>query len=552
MKKRFSLFLTVALMLTLVAVPAFAKTSVSAGDNGKVEVTFTYAGNLDANAVYVAGEFNNWLPNFPTYKMKKENGVWTLTTQLEEGKYQYKFTVYGGGMLQWIKDDEAASFAPDGFGGQNSVVIADPNAGLADRIVELEKQMAVTNIGFNYSGYARAGYIMTSNGGSVPGNSHLGLYPDYESRFRLGNEPDTYVEQSFSKKFTGANNSWMKAEFMIANKTYGDSTWEDGTTVNWNDKDDDGIVDGDEISASDNETKGILRQAYVEGGNFDFASDLTFWAGKRFYGRSDIHIMDYYWRDMSGYGAGVSGFDLGLGKLELAYIGRGENSTATADLGEVSQQNIDLRLNQIAVPGGNLELELAHSWENAADSSNDRDGLGLAAVYNRTDFFGLTNGSSTVALQYGNGLGAELGKADNSWMQNDAKATRLVAYGVGSLNKKWDVMPVLVVMQGRDLGSAGNDVDKLKVGARFVNYITDNFAMQYEYGHEMQDWGTKQTLDKFTVAPTIKLDTSFWARPELRVFATYATTNDNASVNTAYDKDGEDGLSYGMQMEVWW
>jgi maltoporin len=31
--------------------------------------------------------------------------------------------------------------------------------------------------------------------------------------------------------------------------------------------------------------------------------------------------MDYYWLDMSGYGAGVKNIDLGIGKLWVAYLG---------------------------------------------------------------------------------------------------------------------------------------------------------------------------------------------------------------------------------------
>ncbi|OCL25422.1 hypothetical protein U472_13825 [Orenia metallireducens] len=549
MKRRFSLFLTVALMLTLVTVPAFAKTSVRAGDNGKVEVTFTYAGNLDANAVYVAGEFNNWLPNFPTYKMKKENGVWTLTTQLEKGKYQYKFTVYGGGMLQWVADEDAASFAPDGYGGQNSVVIADPNAGLADRIVALEKQMAVTNIGFNYSGYARAGVLMNSNGGAQ--DTHIGLFPDFHSRWRLGNEPDTYVEQVFEKKFTGDNGSWMNAHMLLANKVTDYQSYNN---------------DADEDAA--------LREAYVEGGNFDFAPSLTFWAGERYYGRTDIHITDNRWRELDGFGGGVSGIDAGIGKLAVAYITRGTDDgvAPVADLGEKVQQNIDLRLTEIAVPGGNLEFELRRAWQNDADSANDRDGIELTAAYNRTDFFGFANGFTTIAVQHGNDIAADLGNPVG-YTSKDAKGTALVAYGLGNFGK-WDIMPQ-IVYENIDKQYGSNDVTNMMIGARVVRYITDNFSMQFEYGYEHQDnenyWivdkdgdSADYTVNKFTVAPTVKLSNSFWGRPELRVFATYATVDGEATYQSwdgayagnplggAYGEKDDDAVTYGMQMEVWW
>jgi maltoporin len=40
------------------------------------------------------------------------------------------------------------------------------------------------------------------------------------------------------------------------------------------------------------------------------APEITFWAGERFY-RFDIDPMDYYWLDMSGYGAGVKNINIG-------------------------------------------------------------------------------------------------------------------------------------------------------------------------------------------------------------------------------------------------
>lgn len=518
MKRRFSLFLTVALMLTLVTVPTFAKTSVRAGDNGKVEVTFTYAGNLDANAVYVAGEFNNWLPNFPTYKMKKENGVWTLTTQLEKGEYQYKFTVYGGGMLQWVADEDAASFAPDGYGGQNSVVIADPNAGLADRIVALEKQMAVTNIGFNYNGYARSGYVMNTNGGAASNR--------LPSSFRLGNETDTYFENIFSKKWTKDDGSWMKAEFLLAHSSGQDTNWEEGLAV---------------------------REAFVEGGGFDFAPNLTFWAGDRFYGRSDIHITDFYWRDFSGYGAGVQGINLGSAKLDIAFIGRsGWDGNVFENVGEQSQQNIDIRIKDIAFAGGNLEFELTPSWskgdENEA-TAEDQTGFQLAGIYNTTNFYGLTDGFTTTAIQYGEELGASLGSVNGMGNGEDQSAFRFLTYGLANVNDSWDIMPQFVYNLNDD---GTNDTSEIVTGARFTNYITKNFAMQYELGFNYKDPDNadKEKVAKFTVAPTIKWDSSFWSRPELRVFLTYAKGNDAAGFADEYDDNS--GMNYGMQMEVWW
>ncbi len=41
----------------------------------------------------------------------------------------------------------------------------------------------------------------------------------------------------------------------------------------------------------------------------------TIWAGKRFYQRHDVHMIDFYYWDISGPGAGLENIDVGFGKL---------------------------------------------------------------------------------------------------------------------------------------------------------------------------------------------------------------------------------------------
>ena len=109
----------------LVTVPVVAKTEVKkAAEKGKVEVIFSFDQHLDAQAVYVAGEFNDWNPNHKEWKMTKKDGVWKLSKKLAQDKeYQYKFTVPNGEKVKWIKDKEAEKFKDDSYGGKNSVVI---------------------------------------------------------------------------------------------------------------------------------------------------------------------------------------------------------------------------------------------------------------------------------------------------------------------------------------------------------------------------------------------------------------------------------------------
>jgi len=53
-----------------------------------------------------------------------------------------------------------------------------------------------------------------------------------------------------------------------------------------------------------------LREAWA---GYEMPSGIQLWAGKRFYQRKDIHIMDYYYLNNSGYGVGVENIDAGLG-----------------------------------------------------------------------------------------------------------------------------------------------------------------------------------------------------------------------------------------------
>jgi maltoporin len=57
----------------------------------------------------------------------------------------------------------------------------------------------------------------------------------------------------------------------------------------------------------------------VQGKNLiDWLPGSTIWAGKRFYQRHDVHMIDFYYWDISGPGAGLENIDLGFGKLSLA------------------------------------------------------------------------------------------------------------------------------------------------------------------------------------------------------------------------------------------
>jgi maltoporin len=60
-------------------------------------------------------------------------------------------------------------------------------------------------------------------------------------------------------------------------------------------------------------------------------------------------------------------------------------------------------------------------------------------------------------------------------------------------------------------------------------------------------------MAKFTIAPTLKLDSTTFSRPELRLFATYASFSGdyNAGGINGYDSNDDSVLVFGAQVEAW-
>ncbi len=83
------------------------------------ETTFKYTPNTVAERVNLAGSFNGWSTDATPMADTDSDGTWEITIDLPDGEYQYKFVVNGN---QWITDPNNPKGAPDGYGGQNSVI----------------------------------------------------------------------------------------------------------------------------------------------------------------------------------------------------------------------------------------------------------------------------------------------------------------------------------------------------------------------------------------------------------------------------------------------
>jgi maltoporin len=68
------------------------------------------------------------------------------------------------------------------------------------------------------------------------------------------------------------------------------------------------------------------------------------------------------------------------------------------------------------------------------------------------------------------------------------------------------------------------------------------------WGTDAVSGSTKQTKGTFTMAQTWAPSNSYWAKPELRLFASYLKDFEGNS----FRDDKDYALNIGAQFEVWW
>ena len=79
-------------------------------------------------SVHVAGTFNGWSPTGWPLTLNAATRTWETDQTVATGSHQYKFVLDGS---EWVRDPANAMTAPDGFGGQNSLLTVACDAPVA-------------------------------------------------------------------------------------------------------------------------------------------------------------------------------------------------------------------------------------------------------------------------------------------------------------------------------------------------------------------------------------------------------------------------------------
>ena len=419
------------------------------------------------------------------------------------------------------------------------------------RDLETQKDEAV-----QWHGYFRAGF--TSNDSGSASNNTTIKAPNAGAFYRLGGGESNYAAWNLSRKFNVESGAWAKAYFGLV--------YEDRDARRW-------VYDTSDKTV-------FMDKAYVEMGNLDFAPDATFWAGRVNWG-SDIHILDRKYYEVRSPGIGVKGLDAGDGKIDLFMMAHDTDS----DTEYTDENGTTVSYDDGARPRTHtigLEYKKGNWWIATSVQSNSNDeayqvsktidgnaetydakaasfGAHIMLNYKQNDFFGMTDGSTRYVAQYGTGVSAAfLGRnGDTNQSNEDGQNYRFFIDGLTKVGD-WDINTVALIQQKNDVDFDGSKNTWWTIGARPSYYVTENFAMQFEAGYNWSSYESDTQeeeggLATFTIAPTLKLKSSFFNRPELRLYATYAkyTGDYTASSLDGFDSDDDSAFTFGAQAEIW-
>lgn len=381
--------------------------------------------------------------------------------------------------------------------------------------------MATASQALEWGGYARVGPGQKQNSGPgtrcFDGRSVFGSQagaPGHGGIGRLGNECATYGEFALSQTMKAGGVDY-KALLMTNFSSNGGSEA-------------DGLV-----------TK--VNQLYVEGTGYDIAPDLTFWIGRRFYHRADVHFDDSFYVNMSGTGAGVDGIKVGGGSLSFAAFRTGDDNSIE---GSNSGTRLNIDLEKLPVnPGGTLRLTGTFTKFNG---NNGENGAGLGVQHIQSGLFG--GADNTLWVQYAQGSAGLDGNFSSPTDGSDAKRWRIadsLAWLKGPLTGQ------TLFHYGQAKRDNGPTEKFWSIAGRVGYAVTNNFKMQGELGHAQNklDGSSTRSVTKLTIAPTLTVGPNYYDRPELRLYVSHFIMN--GAYQQAYSQEKKNKTAIGFQAEIW-
>jgi maltoporin len=328
---------------------------------------------------------------------------------------------------------------------------------------------------------------------------------------RLGNECDTYGEFALSQ---GAKAGGVDYKAVFMTNLYRPGSDPDGQTIG-------------------------INQLYMEGKGYNIAPNQTFWAGRRFYGRADVHMDDTFFVNMSGSGAGVDGIALGPASLNVAVFRKDDNGAATNPGTRLNLDFTNIPVN----PNGTLRVSTVFT---SFSGAGGKSGAGLSLQHNQSGIFG---GNNTLWLQYTQGS-AYLDQGFGGGTDDSGKKRWRIVESPSWTNGPLTAQGLLQI--GEDKNPNGDKQKFSSIAGRVAFALTTNFKIQGELGTSSMtpvQGANSQKVTKFTIAPTLTVGPNYYDRPELRLYVSGFNFNNAYQVANGLTKSSKTAV--GIQAEMW-
>ena len=420
----------------------------------------------------------------------------------------------------------------------------------------------------DFHGYFRAGAQASTQGGEVYclGNGNKGHMVG-----RLGDECDTYAELTLNQEvYNKANNKWTLNTLVAYGTAEGNRDLQGDS---WQGVGGDGPWNGQRLS---------IRELWT---GYQTDAGYQIWAGKRFYQRKDIHILDLYYLNNSGYGAGIEGIDVGMGNLAFAVTKWANDGTSDYNR---NVYKLDARWNGIPVgPLGNLDASVIYALpfiseqQEANAAGNARANRANSGALVTLDLNTAVNSDSVnlmnhFIVQYGtNGFGY-IGQNDNHAGDNytpdlDVEGVRVIDWGTLGYSFIW-----AHVNSGDDhiatpFGQPGYTWTTARSGWEYSVVLrpeykwTEFTRTTLELGYSAQKTNGNVAdvkyedpdVYKVTLAQQFTPGKGFWTRPAIRFYVSYIGGDEFAEGwAVGYKNKNKDGdehqITVGTQVEAWW
>jgi maltoporin len=453
----------------------------------------------------------------------------------------------------------------------------------------------------DFHGYFRSGLNYATEGGNAYcfGNGN-----DGHLLGRLADECDTYAEIALSQEVFNKGDNKFTVNTLVAYGT-NESHWDEQGN-SWQ-----GIGKGGDPARNPEGTSAwngqrlSLREAWA---GYTMPSGIHLWAGKRFYQRKDIHIMDFYYLNNSGTGFGVESIPVGnLGSASVAIIKHQVDSKMAGYNWPESQNaqesfnswKLDARWNGIPLwTDASLDVAFIYAWQNLSDAQKlqgfrANNGFLAQLEWTQGNFFGGFNKLSFTyghdALDYvgvlngGNHAGDTVIPYGDKDLDKGEKGNgfRIIDWGVIE-QPSWNLGYAFLAAHKNAFNEKGTcDNKQHECGANWSHPTGNDYAVVIrpaykwsdftstvlEFGYTNQtntgwngwatDYKDRVKATKLTLAQQWTPSSQFWARPSIRVFASWISGDlmnykyTGKSANSEKDNDNHQ-ITVGAQVEAWW